>query len=242
MWIVALALRRPYTFIVMALLILLLTPVVVLRTPTDIFPEINIPVISIVWSYQGLPPKDMSDRITTVTERALTTLVDDIEHIESQSLNGVAVVKLYFRPRANIQTALAQVTAISQTGLRFLPPGSTPPLVIQYSASSVPILQVGMNSKTLPEQALNDYALNFVRTQLITVEGAAIPFPYGGKQRLVSVDLDTTAMQATHLTPVDVVNAISAQNLILPSGTAKFGTLEHQVELKCQSANHCGVE
>ncbi len=231
MWIVALALRRPYTFIVMALLILLLTPVVVLRTPTDIFPEINIPVISIVWSYQGLPPKDMSDRITTVTERALTTLVDDIEHIESQSLNGVAVVKLYFRPRANIQTALAQVTAISQTGLRFLPPGSTPPLVIQYSASSVPILQVGMNSKTLPEQALNDYALNFVRTQLITVEGAAIPFPYGGKQRLVSVDLDTAALQAKHLAPVDVVNAISAQNLILPSGTAKFGTLEHQVEL-----------
>jgi len=231
MWIVALALRRPYTFVVMALLILLLTPVVLLRTPTDIFPDIDIPVISVVWNYQGLSPKDMSDRIVSQTERGLTTLVDNIEHIESQSLNGVAVVKIFFRPSANIQTALAQVTAISQTAIRFLPPGSTPPLIIQYSASSVPILQVGMNSKTQPEQSLNDLALNFVRTQLITVEGAAVPFPYGGKARLVSVDLDTTAMQATHLTPVDVVNAISAQNLILPSGTAKLGVLEHQVEL-----------
>ncbi|HEY4782221.1 MAG TPA: efflux RND transporter permease subunit, partial [Chthoniobacterales bacterium] len=231
MWIVALALRRPYTFVVMALLILILTPVVVLRTPTDIFPDINIPVISIVWNYQGLSPREMSDRIISPTERALTTLVNDIEHLESQSLNGVAVVKLYFRPSANIQTALAQVTAISQTGIRFLPPGTTPPLIIQYSASSVPILQIGLSSKTLPEQQLNDLALNFVRTQLITVEGAAVPYPYGGKSRLVSVDLDTEAMQAKHLTPVDVVNAISAQNLILPSGTAKLGALEHQIEL-----------
>jgi CzcA family heavy metal efflux pump len=231
MWIVALALRRPYTFVVMALLILILTPVVLLRTPTDIFPDINIPVISIVWNYQGLSPKDMSDRITSQTERGLTTLVNDIEHIESQSLNGVAVVKIFFRPRANIQTALAQVTAISQTAIRTLPPGSTPPLVIQYSASSVPILQIGMSSRTLPEQQLSDFGLNFVRTQLITVEGASIPYPYGGKFRLVSVDLDTTALQAKHLTPVDVVNAISAQNLILPSGTVKLGSLEHQVEL-----------
>ncbi len=231
MWIVALALRRPYTFIVMALLILILTPVVVLRTPTDIFPEINIPVISIVWNYGGLSPKDMSDRITSQTERGLTTLVNDIEHIESQSLNGVAVIKIFFRPSANIQTALAQVTAISQTVIRGLPPGATPPLIIQYSASSVPILQIGMSSKTLPEQQLNDYGLNFVRTQLITVEGAAIPYPYGGKSRLVSVDLDTVALQAKHLTPVDVVNAISVQNLILPSGTVKLGSLENQVEL-----------
>ncbi len=231
MWIVALALRRPYTFVVMALLILILTPVVVLRTPTDIFPEIDIPVVSIVWNYQGLSPKEMSDRITSQTERALTTLVNDIDHIESQSLTGVAVVKVYFRPAANIPTALAQVTAISQTFLRFLPPGSTPPLIIQYTASSVPILQVGLSSKTLPEQQLNDLALNFVRTQLITVEGAAVPYPYGGKSRLVSVDMDTSALQAKHLTPVDVVNAISAQNLILPSGTAKLGALEHQVEL-----------
>src|SRR5262249_37607127 len=217
----------PYTFVVMALLILILTPVVILRTPTDIFPDINIPVVSIVWNFQGLSPKEMSDRITSTTERALTTLVNDIEHIESQSLNGVAVVKIFFRPSANIQTALAQVTAVSQTGIRFLPPGSTPPLVIQYTASSVPILQIGLSSKTLPEQQLNDLAVNFVRTQLITVEGAAIPFPYGGKPRLVSVDIDTQALQAKHLTPVDLVNAISAQNLILPSGTAKFGTLEH---------------
>src|SRR5213079_573855 len=231
MWIVALALRRPYTFVVMALLILLLTPVVVVLTPTDIFPDIDIPVISVVWDYQGLSPKDMADRIVSQTERGLTTLVDNIEHIESQSLNGRAVVKIFFRPSANIQTALAQVTAISQTALRFLPPGATPPLIIQYSASSVPILQVGMNSKTEPEQTLNDYALNFVRTQLITVEGAAVPFPYGGKFRLVSVDLNTAALQAMHLTPVDVVIAISAQNLILPSGTAKLGALEHQVEL-----------
>src|SRR4030081_1303398 len=231
MLIFALALRRPYTFVVMALLFLILTPVVVLRPPTDIFPDINIPVISIVWNYQGLSPREMSDRIISPTERALTTLVNDIEHLESQSLNGVAVVKLYFRPSANIQTALAQVTAISQTGIRFLPPGTTPPLIIQYSASSVPILQIGLSSKTLPEQQLNDLALNFVRTQLITVEGAAVPYPYGGKSRLVSVDLDTAAMQAKHLTPVDVVNAISAQNLILPSGTAKLGALEHQIEL-----------
>src|SRR6185369_10233160 len=148
MWIVALALRRPYTFIVMALLIMILSGVLMFRTPTDIFPEINIPVVSIVWGYQGLSPKEMSDRIVTTTERALTTLVDDIDHIESQSLNGVAVVKIFFRPHANIQTALAQVTAVSQTGLRFLPPGTTPPLIIQYSASSVPILQIGMSSKT----------------------------------------------------------------------------------------------
>ena len=231
MWIVALALRRPYTFIVMALLILILTPVVLLRTPTDIFPEINIPVVSIIWNYTGLSPKEMADRITTNTERGLTTLVDNIEHIESQSLNGVAVVKIFFRPSANIQTALAQTVAISQTALRSLPPGSTPPLIIQYSASSVPILQLGISSRTSPEQQLNDYALNFVRTQLITVEGAAVPYPYGGKSRLVSVDLDTEALQSKHLTPVDVVNAISAQNLILPSGTAKLGSLEHQVEL-----------
>src|SRR6266700_651314 len=231
MWIVALALRRPYTFVVMALLILIISPIVVYRTPTDIFPNIDIPVISIVWNYTGLAPQEMANRITTVTERGLTTLVNDIDHIESQSLNGVAVVKIFFRPNANIQTALAQVTAISQTAIRTLPPGATPPLIIQYSASSVPILQIGMSSQTLPEQQLNDLALNFVRTQLITVEGASIPYPYGGKFRLVSVDLDTAALQAKHLTPVDVVNAISAQNLILPSGTVKLGSLEHQVEL-----------
>src|SRR5438874_7523341 len=231
MWIVALALRRPYTFVVMALLILILSPIVVYRTPTDIFPNIDIPVISIVWNYTGLAPQEMANRITTVTERGLTTLVNDIDHIDSQSLNGVAVVKIFFRPNANIQTALAQVTAISQTGIRFLPPGTTPPLIIQYSASTVPILQIGLSSRSLSEQQLNDLTLNFLRTQLITVPGAAIPFPYGGKTRVVSVDIDTPALQAKHLTPVDVVNAVSAQNLILPSGTAKMGPLEYQVEL-----------
>jgi len=173
----------------------------------------------------------MANRVTTVTERALTTLVNDIDHIDSQSLNGVSVVKVFFRPNANIQTALAQVIAISQTGIRFLPPGSTPPLIIQYSASTVPILQIGLSSHVLSEQQLNDLTLNFFRTQLITVPGAAIPFPYGGKQRVVSVDIDTQALQSKHLTPVDVVNAMSAQNLILPSGTAKIGPLEYQVEL-----------
>jgi multidrug efflux pump subunit AcrB len=231
MWIVALALRRPYTFVVMALLILILSPIIILRTPTDVFPNINIPVISMVWNYQGLSPQDMANRITTVSERGLTTLVNDIEHIESQSLNGIAVVKIYFQPTANIQTALAQVTAIAQTVIRQMPPGTTPPLIIQYSASTVPILQIGLSSRSLPEQQLNDVALNFLRTQLITVPGAAIPYPYGGKQRVVSVDIDTPAMQAKHLTPVDVVNAITTQNLILPSGTAKIGPLEYQIEL-----------
>jgi CzcA family heavy metal efflux pump len=231
MWIVALALRRPYTFVVMALLILILSPIVIFRTPTDILPDINIPVISIVWNYTGLPPQDMSDRIVSVTERALTTLVNDIDHIESQSLNGIAVVKVFFRPNANIQTALAQVTAISQTQLKQLPVGTTPPLIIQYSASSVPIVQVGLSSKTLAEQQLFDYATNFIRTQLITIPGAAIPWPYGGKQRQIQIDIDTPALQAKHLTPLDVVNAIGAQNLILPTGTAKIGTNEYEIEM-----------
>ena len=236
MWIVDLALRRPYTFVVMALLIILLTPIVILRTPTDIFPEINIPVISVVWNYTGLPAKDMSDRIVSITERALTTTVNDIEHVESNSLNGVAVVKIFFRPGANIQTAIAQVTAISQTQLRQLPAGTTPPLIITYSASSVPILQIGLSSKTLPEQQLFDLGANFMRTQLITVEGAAVPWPYGGKQRQISVDIDTPALQSKGLAAVDVVNAIGAQNLVLPSGSAKLGSLEYQVETNA-SAN-----
>lgn len=231
MWIVALALRRPYTFIVMSLVLLILAPIVIFRTPTDIFPEINIPVISIVWNYQGLSPTEMSSRITTITERALTTLVNDIDHIESQSMNGIAVVKVFFRPHANIQTALAQVTAISQTQLRQLPPGTTPPLVLQYSASSVPILQLGLSSSTLPEQQLFDQGVNFIRPQLITIQGTAIPYPYGGKQRQVQVDIDTQALQAKQLTAVDVVNALGAQNLVLPAGTAKIGSLEYQVQL-----------
>ncbi len=231
MWLVDIALRRPLTYIVMALMILLATPFVLRSTPTDILPEIRIPVISIVWAYNGLPAQEMGNRIAGVTERALTTTVNDIEHIESQSMAGVTVVKLFFQPNANIQTALAQVVAISQTQLRMLPPGTTPPLVILYSASSVPGVQVGLSSATLSEQQLNDIGMTQVRTQLITVPGAAVPFPYGGKTRVVSVDLDTQALLAKGLTATDVVSAISAQNLILPSGTAKLGELEHAVRL-----------
>jgi CzcA family heavy metal efflux pump len=231
MWIVRLALARPYTFIVMALVIVLLTPVVLLRTPTDIFPDINIPVISLVWTYTGLQPQEMEQRITSSVERGVTTLVNDVEHIESQSLNGIAVIKVFFQPGANIQTALAQTAAISQTFLRFLPPGTTPPLVIIYSASTVPVLQIGLTSDRLSEQQVFDFGNNFIRVQLATVQGAATPFPFGGKQRLISVDIDSAALQSKGLSPVDVVNAINAQNLILPTGTAKLGSLEYNVEM-----------
>ena len=231
MWIVRLALRRPYTFVVASLLILILGPLVIYRTPTDVFPNINIPVISIIWNYTGLNAQDMSDRIVSQTERTLTTTVDDIEHIESQSLNGIAVVKVFFQPTAKIEKAIAQVTAISQTQLRQLPQGTTPPLVISYSASSVPIVQLALSGSGLSEQQLNDYGLNFIRTRLVTVPGAAIPYPYGGKQRQVQVDLNTTQLQAKGLSPLDVVNAISAQNLILPSGTSKIGALEYDVDI-----------
>ena len=231
MWIVKLALRRPYTFVVLALLILILGPLTIYRTPTDVFPNIDIPVVSIVWNYTGLNSEEMANRIVSVTERALTTLVDDIEHVESQSLNGVAVVKVFFQPNANINKAIAQVTAISQTQLRQLPPGTTPPLVITFNASTVPILQLALSSDKLSEQELFDLGVNFIRTRLITIPGAAIPFPYGGKQRQVQVDLDTAALQSKGLSPLDVVNAVSAQNLILPSGTAKIGSIEYEVEL-----------
>ncbi|MBZ5701151.1 MAG: efflux RND transporter permease subunit [Acidobacteriia bacterium] len=231
MWIVRIALSRPYTFIVLALVILLLTPVTLQRTPTDIFPDINIPVISVVWTYTGLAPQEMEQRITSMSERATTVLVSDVEHIESQSLPGTAVIKIFFQPGANIQTAMAQTTAISQSILRFLPAGATPPLVVIYSASTVPVLQIGMTSDAMSEQQLFDYGNNFIRTQLATVQGAAMPFPYGGKQRLISVDIDPAALQSKGLSPVDVVNAVSAQNLILPSGTAKIGPLEYTVEM-----------
>jgi CzcA family heavy metal efflux pump len=231
MWIVALALRRPYTFVVVALLLLILGPIVIFRTPTDIFPNIDIPVVSILWNYSGLNSQEMSNRIVTLTERTLTTTVDDIEHSESQSLNGIAVVKVFFQPHANIEKAIAQITAISQTQLRQLPPGTTPPLVITYNASTVPILQLALSGQKLSEQQLFDYGVNFIRTRLVTIPGAAIPFPYGGKQRQVQVDLDTNALQAKGLSPMDVVNAISAQNLILPSGTSKIGQFEYDVDL-----------
>jgi multidrug efflux pump subunit AcrB len=231
MWIVRLALRRPYTFVVAALLLLILGPIVIYRTPTDVFPNINIPVVSIIWNYTGLNAQEMSDRIVSITERSLTTTVDDIEHVESQSLNGIAVVKVFFQPTAKIEKAIAQVTAISQTQLRQLPLGTTPPLIISYSASSVPILQLALSGSSLSEQDLNDYALNFIRTRLVTVPGASVPYPYGGKQRQVQVDLNTTALQAKGLSPLDVVNAISVQNLILPAGTSKIGALEYDVDI-----------
>jgi multidrug efflux pump subunit AcrB len=231
MWIVALALRRPYTFVVMALVIILLMPLVILRTPVDIFPDINIPVVSVVWNFNGFAPTDMAERIVSNSERGMTITVNDIEHIESQSVQGIGVIKIFFQPQANIQTALAQVTAIVQTTVRSLPPGTTPPLVITYTASSTPIVQLGISSKTLPEQVLFDLGNNFIRTQLATVQGAATPYPYGGKMRQVQVDLDMPRLQAQGLSPNDIVNAVNAQTLITPSGTAKLGSLEYQVEM-----------
>jgi multidrug efflux pump subunit AcrB len=231
MWIVRLALRRPYTFVVMSILILIMGGLAIVRTPTDIFPTIDIPVVSIIWSYNGLIPEDMADRIVSVTERSLTTTVDNIEHVESQSLNGIAVVKVFLQPTANIQRGIAQITAVSQTQLRQLPAGTTPPLILAYSASSVPVLQLALSGQNLSEQELNDYGLNFIRTQLITVPGASVPYPYGGKQRQVQVDLNTTALQSKGLSALDVVNAISLQNLILPTGTSKIGSREYDVSI-----------
>jgi CzcA family heavy metal efflux pump len=231
MWIVALALRRPYTFVVMALLIIILTPITILRTPVDIFPDINIPVISVVWNYTGLAPGEMADRIVTNSERGFTVVVNDIEHQESQSLNGLAIIKIFFRPGVNIPMAMTQVTGMCQTVLRGLPPGTTPPLVITYTASSTPVVQLGLSSKTLPEQQMFDLGQNFLRTQLTTVQGAGTPYPYGGKPRQVQVDLDSSKLQAYGLTPSDIVNAVAAQNLILPAGTVKIGPTEYNVEM-----------
>src|SRR5450631_770638 len=211
----------------MALLILLATPLVLLKMPTDIFPEINIPVISIVWNYTGLSAQEAGQRITAVNERSLTTTVNDIEHIESQSLNGVSVIKIFFQPGANIPTAIAQVVAIEQSQLRQMPPGILPPLVIKYSASSIPIIQLGLSSPTMTEQGLFDIAVNYLRPRLVTIPGAAVPWPFGGKQRLISVDLDMAALLAKGLTPTDVVNSVNTQNLVLPSGTAKMGAVEY---------------
>ena len=231
MWIVQLALKRPYTFVVMAILILVMGVVSIFRTPTDIFPNINIPVVSIIWNYNGLVPKDMSDRIVSVTERNLTTVVDNIEHVESQSLYGIAVVKVFLQPNASLDRAIAQITASSQTQLRLLPQGTTPPLIIAYSASSVPVMQLALSGNGLSEQQLNDYGLNFIRTQLITIPGTAVPYPYGGKQRQVQVDLNPSALQSKGLSALDVVNAITVQNLILPTGTSKIGGKEYNVDI-----------
>lgn len=235
MWIVRLALHRPYTFVVMSALILILGVAAIFVMPTDIFPNIDIPVITVIWSYNGVSPDEMEKRITTVSERAMTTTVNDIEHIESQSYNGVAVVRVFFQPTAKVELAISQVTSIVQTILRILPPGIFPPAIIKYNASSVPILQLGLSSKQLTEQELYDIGINFIRTQLATVQGASIPLPYGGKQRQIMVDLDPAALYANHLSATDISNALSQQNLILPAGTAKVGDREYLVRLNAST-------
>jgi multidrug efflux pump subunit AcrB len=230
MWIVRLALRRPYTFAVFAFLILILGVYSIVSMPTDIFPNIDIPVVTVVWNYTGLSAQEMSTRIIFNSERGMTTTVSDIEHIESQSLNGIGIIKIFFQPHVNIGNAVAQVTAISQVQLRSLPPGSTPPFIIQYNASSVPVLMLGLSGNGLTEQQLSDLGTNTIRTQLATIEGAQTPFPYGGKQRQIQVDINIAALQAKGLSPADVVNAVSAQNLIVPSGTMKIDRFEYVIE------------
>jgi multidrug efflux pump subunit AcrB len=231
MWIVKLALNRPYTFIVLSLVILMLAPAMILHTPTDIFPNIDIPVISVAWTYTGLNPEDLEARLTTPYEKVLTTLVDNIQHIESTTYNGTTVVKIFLQPGTSLDTANAQVVASSQFVLRFLPPATQPPEIINFSASSVPILQIGLSGKGMSEQQLNDLGVNFVRTQLITVPGAVVPLPYGGKQRQVMVNMDQNLMQSKGVSPTDVLNAVNAQNLILPSGTAKVAESELDVRM-----------
>ena len=231
MWIVKIALERPLTFIVLALLLLILGPLAILNTPTDIFPNIDSPVVSVVWQYTGLPADDMNNRIVTGFERSLTTTVNDVEHTETQSLNGVGLVKVFFQPNVKIDMAVAQITSISQTVIKSMPAGTTPPLVIVYNASSVPILQFALSSKELPEATIFDDANQLVRTFVTAVRGAATPYPYGGKQRQIQVDLNPQAMLAHNLSPSDVVAAIGAQNLILPAGTEKIGDLEYSVRL-----------
>jgi multidrug efflux pump subunit AcrB len=231
MWIVRLALRRPYTFVVMAVLIAILGAAAIISMPVDIFPYIDIPVVSVVWNYGGLSPEEMEKRMVTIFERSLTTTVNDIEHIESQSYSGVSVTRIYFQPNAKVEVALSQVTAIAQTLLKIFPPGTTPPSVIKYDASSVPILQLSLESPQMSEQELFDYGQNFIRTQLATIPGAAVPLPYGGKFRSVVVDLDPDQMFAKGLSPTDVSNALGNQSLILPAGTAKIGDRDYQVKL-----------
>jgi multidrug efflux pump subunit AcrB len=231
MWIVVLALRRPYTFVVMAMLIAILGVSAIISMPVDIFPYIDIPVVSVVWNYSGLSPEEMEKRMVTIFERSMTTTVNDIEHMESQSYSGVSVTRVYFQPDAKVELALSQITAISQTLLKIFPPGTTPPSIIKYDASAVPIIQLGLESKTLSEQELFDLGQNFIRTQLATIQGAAIPLPYGGKFRQVMVDINPDQLYAKQLSPVDISNALATQNLILPAGDAKIGAIDYQVKM-----------
>jgi multidrug efflux pump subunit AcrB len=236
MWIVRLALRRPYTFVVAALLVVILGVLSIRRMPTDIFPEIEIPVISVIFNYTGMSPDDMEKRIVANFERFVTTTVNDIEHIESQSLYGISVVKLFLQKNAKVEAATAQVTAISQAAIRQMPPGTNPPFIIRYSASSVPILQLAVGSATLPEQSLFDLAVNGLRPKLVTIPGVQIPYPYGGKQRQIMIDIDPARMHAYGLSPSDVSNAVNAQNLILPSGTLSPPYLRALVPNSCSTS------
>jgi multidrug efflux pump subunit AcrB len=231
MWLVRLALKRPYTFVVMSMLIAILGAVTILRMPTDIFPDIDIPVISVIWSYSGLSPDEMEKRIVSNYERGLTTTVNDIEHIESQTLTGIAVIKIFFQPGAKIEAATAQVTAISQSSLRQAPPGTTPPFIIRYSASNVPILQLALESDSLSEQQLFDYGTNFIRADTATIQGAQLPYPWGGKQRQIMLDIDPARLYAWGLSPRDVNDALTVQNVIVPTGTAKIGVEEYPIVL-----------
>ena len=228
---VRVALKRPYTFVVMAILLVIMGPLATLRTPTDIFPDIKIPVIAVAWQYTGLPPDQMAGRISTLFQRALTTTVNDIEHIEATSYAGIGIVKIFFQPGVNVAIANAQVTAISQVVIKQMPAGITPPLILNYNASTVPILQLALSGKGMSEQNLFDVGVNMVRPPLVTVPGAAIPWPYGGKQRLIQIDLDVAQLQARGLSAQDVSNALAAQNLILPVGTQKIDQFEYTVRL-----------
>src|SRR6266850_840592 len=236
MWIVKLALRRPYTFVVVSLLIAVLGLLSIVSMPTDIFPTIDIPVISVIWSYGGLSPTEMQDRVATIVERALTTTVSNIEHMESQSVRGTSVIKMYFQPGTDVNGAVAQVTALSQTLIKPLPPGITPPLILQYNAASVPVIMLSLGSDQLSEQELSDLGNNFIRTQLVSIQGAAVPIPYGGKMRVVNVDVDSDALYARGVSAQDVVSAMVGQNLTVASGTAKMGPIEYDVAIDSSPA------
>src|SRR5215472_12411766 len=231
MWIVRLALRRPYTFVVMALAIVLAGGLAIARMPADIFPEINIPIVSVVWQYNGLAPEEMADIVTTRSERGMTTTVNDIERIESETLAGISIIRIYFHPGAQIEAAIAQITAQTNTQLGYLPQGSRPPNILRYNAATVPILQLGLSSEMLSEQEVYDIGSNFLRTQLATIQGASVPPPYGGKQRQIMVDIDPQQLFAHGLSAADISNALNAQSVILPAGSAKIGSREFRVKM-----------
>src|SRR4051812_13260268 len=229
MWLIRIALRRPYTFVVMAMLIAFGGTYSAIKTPTDIFPSIDIPVVSVIWNYGGLNPDEMEKRIVNNFERFLTTIISDIDHIESQTLTGIAVIKIYLQPGTDVAQTIAQTTAIGQTAVRSMPPGTIPPFILQYNATSVPIMQIALQSDTLSEQQLFDYGINFIRAEIATIPGAQIPYPYGGKQRQIMVDIDPARLHASGLSPRDVQAALAVQNVILPSGTVKLGNNEYPV-------------